>query len=275
MGHDHGRGTDKSACRRRPEWFDAFRGVALLGAMPTETREVRPFSKPRHVLCADTRVLAVPDDWELLPPGDAALSRRIKQDGPSWTVIEQKGGKRFSRGIWAPAARIAALRAERASELQDPAYQRKLDASRTRRAVEQVAYAEDFRAAVLSFLNFHPSRRADAELMARLISDHAVPVGSGTVARTERIPIEQRAEAATIAWMRHQTTGYDTMVIPLVKGRRREVRRLLAQRSIQLLARYRQGHGGGDAPTCALTRALAPHRERAVNPADPQMGLGL
>jgi hypothetical protein len=41
--------------------------------------------------------------------------------------------------------------------------------------------------------------------------------------------------------MRHQTTGYDGMVIPRVKGKRREVRRLLAARSKELLARYRRG----------------------------------
>ncbi len=78
--------------------------------MPTETREVRPFSSPRRVVSAEGRVLTVPDDWALLPPGDAALSRRIKADGPTWTVVEMKGNKRFSRGIWAPAARIEALR---------------------------------------------------------------------------------------------------------------------------------------------------------------------
>ena len=247
--------------------------------MPTEIREVRPFSKPGHVLTLDARVLAVPDGWALLPPGDAALSRRIKEDGPAWTVVEMKGRKRFSRGIWAPAARIAVLQAERAHELNDPAYQRKLDAGRKRRAAEQVAYAEDFRSAVLAFLAFHPSYRVEAELMARLISDHAVPVGSGTVARTERIPIEERAEAATIAWMRHQTTGYDNMVIPLVKGRRREVRRMLAQRSHQLLARYRRGERI-DAATCPLARALKPYREPVVVPAPAstspaQMGLAL
>ena len=242
--------------------------------MPTETREVRPFSKPRHVLSADARVLAVPADWVLLPPGDAALSRRIKQNGPTWTVIELKGGKRFSRGIWAPAARIAALQVERAGERQDPGYQRKLAAGRNRRAVEQIAYAGDFRAAVLAFLNFHPSHCIEADLMARVITDHAVPVGSGTVARTERIPLEQRAEAATIAWMRHQTTGYDNMVIPFVKGRRREVRRMLAQRSLQLLARYRQSQSI-DAATCPLARALVPHREKSPAPATSQMALGL
>jgi hypothetical protein len=218
--------------------------------MPTETREVRPCSKPRHVLSADARVLAVPDDWALLPPGDAALSRRIKQDGPTWTVIEQKGRKRFSHGIWAPAAR-------------------------NRRAAEQTAYAAEFEATVLAYLDFHPAKHVEAALMARLITDHAVPVGSGTVARTERIPIEERAEAATIAWMRHQTTGYDTMVIPLVKGRRREVRRMLAQRSVQLLARYRQGQTI-DPDTCPLARALAPHQPKPPqSPASAQLGLGL
>lgn len=227
--------------------------------MPADAREVRPSSMPRRVIGLDTRVLTVPDDWDLLPPGDAALSRRIKEDGPTWTVIELKGRKRFSRGIWAPATRISALRAELALERQDPAYQRKLDAGRRRRADEQVAYAEEFRLAVLVFLNFHPNHRTDAELMARLIADHAVPVGSGTVARTERIPLAERAEAATIAWMRHQTTGYDNMVIPLIKGRRREVRRMLAQRSMQLLACYRRNEGV-EVATCPLAKALAPHR---------------
>ena len=207
------------------------------------------------MLSTDGRILAVPDSWILLPPGDAALSRRIKQDGPTWTMIEVKGRKRFSRGIWAPGARIEALRAELAAERQDPSYQRKLDAGRKRRAADQAEYVEDFRGAVFEYLAFHPIHAEKAELLARLIADHATPVGSGTVARTERIPIDQRAEAATIAWMRHQTTGYDRMIIPLEKGRRREVRRMLAQRSVQLLARYRQGLVIDEA-SCPLAQAL-------------------
>jgi len=35
--------------------------------------------------------------------------------------------------------------------------------------------------------------------------------------------------------MRHQTTGYDGMVIPRVKGKRREIRRMLARRSQEML----------------------------------------
>ena len=82
---------------------------------------------------------------------------------------------------------------------------------------------------------FHANHAELADRLARAVTEHATPVGSGTVARTKRIPVEQRAEAAVIAWMRHQTTGYDGMAIPRVKGKRREVRRMLARRSHELL----------------------------------------
>ncbi|MBL9187200.1 MAG: DUF2293 domain-containing protein [Opitutaceae bacterium] len=225
--------------------------------MPPLAREVRPGPLPRHVINERSALEAVPDDWALLPPGDAALSRRIKEDGPTLTVIELKGRKRFSRGIWAPAARIEALRAALVTERQDPSYQRQLEAGRRRRAAAQEDYAVDFKTAVFHYLNFHPTHRIEAQALALLIAEHATPVGSGTVARTQRIPIEARAEAATIAWLRHQTTGYDTMNITREKGRRREVRRLLAQRSVQLLARYRAG-APIDRAQCPLSRALQP-----------------
>ena len=86
------------------------------------------------------------------------------------------------------------------------------------------------------------------------MADHATPVGSGTVARTKRISVEQRAEAAVIAWMRHQTTAYESMKIPRIKGKRREVRRMLAQRSKELLDRYRTGASVSD--ECPLYQAL-------------------
>jgi hypothetical protein len=226
--------------------------------MASLAREVRPGPTPRHVLNEHGVVEAVPAGWSLLPPGDAALSRRIKQDGPTLTVIEIKGRKRFSRGIWAPAARIDALRAELTLERQNPAYQKKLDAGRRRRAAAEEDYAADFRDAVFRFLAFHPKHELLARTVANLIAEHATPVGSGTVARTQRIPLEERAEAATIAWLRHQTTGYDHMNIPREKGRRREVRRLLAQRSVQLLARYRSGELI-DRLQCPLHKAVATH----------------
>ncbi|MBC2601831.1 DUF2293 domain-containing protein [Puniceicoccus vermicola] len=220
-----------------------------------ETIEVRPSPKPRHVFTVQGNLLAVPAGWELLPPGDAALSRRIKADGPHWIVKEKKGRKVFSRGIWAPAKRIEALRLALETERADPAYTRKLEQSRARRARQESAYQEDFKQALIDYLGFHPRYELLAKRLADLIGNHATPVGSGTVARTQRIPIEKRAEAATIAWLRHQTTAYDHMHIPRQKGARREVRRMLAQESKCLLAGYRQGTRI-DVENCPLQKAL-------------------
>lgn len=224
--------------------------------MPLQTREVGPGTQPGEVKTSDGQFLKPPADWILLPPGDAALSRRVKAEGPSWLVREKKGRKLFSRGIWAPQERVERLRAILTTERENPAYQRKLDAGRQRRTAAQKVYAGDFEAAVLQFLDFTPAHLPLARQMAQAISAHAVPVGSGTVARTERIPIEDRAAAATIAWMRHQTTAYDNMTIPRVKGMRREVRKMLAQRSKLLLQGYRRGIAPAALSDCPLARAL-------------------
>jgi hypothetical protein len=137
---------------------------------------------------------------------------------------------------------LAELKAERSTE----SFARRKDADARRREKAHETYAEDFTQAVVQFLAFHPAHADLAQRLARIVADHATPVGSGTVARIKRIPLEQRAEAAVIAWMRHQATGYDSTPIPRVKGKRREVRRMLAQRSKELLARYRRGEAGGE-----------------------------
>lgn len=54
--------------------------------------------------------------------------------------------------------------------------------------------------------------------------------------------------------MRHQTTAYDSMHIPRIKGKRREIRRMLAQKSKLLLAGYRNGTTPD--PHCPLNTAL-------------------
>jgi hypothetical protein len=191
----------------------------------------------------------------LLPPGDAALTRRVKAAGDHWVVAEKKGRKVFSRGVWAPAATIEKIRGELEAERATESYIKRREANARRRDQAQDQYVEDFYGAVLAVLAFHPQHADLAERLARAVTDHATPVGSGTVARTKRIPVEQRAEAALIAWMRHQTTGYDGMAIPRIKGKRREVRRLLAQRSQELLGRYRRGEPSPEG--CPLEKALA------------------
>lgn len=215
-----------------------------------------PGPTPNTVRTGDGRVLTVPDGWVLLPPGDAALTRRVKAAGDAWAVTEKKGRKVFSRGVWAPAATVERMRAELETERSTESFAKKKQADARRREAAQAGYVEDFFGAVVAFLAFHPSHAALATRLARAVTDHATPVGSGTVARTMRIPVEQRAEAAVIAWMRHQTTAYDTMRIERVKGKRREVRRMLARRSVELLACYRRGEPASDG--CPLVRALGP-----------------
>lgn len=213
-----------------------------------------PGPTPNTVRDSGGNVLTVPDGWTLLPPGDAALTRRVKAAGDHWVVQEKKGRKVFSRGVWASGATIDRIRAELDAERSTEGFAKKKEADARRRDKAQAEYVEDFYGAVVAFLGFHANYGDLAQRMARAVADHATPVGSGTVARTKRIPVEQRAEAAVIAWMRHQTTGYDGMVIPRVKGKRRKVRRMLARRSHELLERYRRGESAPEG--CPLKKAL-------------------
>lgn len=218
------------------------------------TRTFAPGPTPNTVRTSEGKVLAVPEDWILLPPGDAGLTRRVKAAGDHWIVQEKVGRRTFSRGVFAAAATIDRIRAELDAERSTEGYAKKKEAAARRREKAQAEYVEDFHGAVTAFLAFHPAYADLADRLARAVADHATPVGSGTVARTQRIPVEQRAEAAVIAWLRHQTTGYDGMAIPRIKGKRREVRKMLARRSQELLQRYRRGEPNED--DCPLKRAL-------------------
>jgi Uncharacterized conserved protein (DUF2293) len=200
-----------------------------------------PGPTPNTVRSADGKVLTAPEGWILLPPGDAALTRRVKAAGDHWVVAEKKGRKVFSRGVWTLATTAERIRAELEAERSTEGFAKKKEADARRREKAQEEYVDDFHGAVLSCLAFHEKYADLADRLARAVTDHATPVGSGTVARTKRIPVEQRAEAAVIAWLRHQTTGYDSIVIPRLKGKRREVRRVLARRSHELLDGYRRG----------------------------------
>lgn len=214
-----------------------------------------PGPSSNTVRSPDGKVLHAPEGWVLLPPGDAALTRRVKEAGDHWIVQEKRGRKVFSRGVWAPAATIERIRADLAIERSTADYAKRKEADARRRDRAQAEYVEDFSEAVVSFLAFDSCHADLAARLAKVVTEHATPVGSGTVARTKRIPVGQRAEAAVIAWMRHQTTGYDGMAIPRIKGKRREVRRLLASRSHELLENYRRGQPAAEG--CPLQKALA------------------
>lgn len=192
----------------------------------------------------------------------------MKSAGPSWQVVEKRGRKSFSKGLWAPRVNIDAARAALDAERSTPAYARKRAADVDRRERTHAAYAVSFEQEVFTFLRFAPRWAEVGREVARLVAAHAAPVGSGTVARTQRISIGERAEAAAIAWMRHQTTGYDDMKIERVAGRRREVRRELAQLSRAVLDLHRR-----DSPhaphACTLCAIVArPPADESTHPLD-------
>jgi hypothetical protein len=195
-----------------------------------------------------------PKDWGFLPSGDAAITRKITSKGVFWRVQFKKGRRMISKGIWAPKEVIEEARAEVEKMRSSDTYQKKRVADLKRRAKKQDEYENEFLDEVEKYLNFHPKYKSFEKQMAAAITKHAIPVGSGTVARTAMIPIEERAAKAVIAWMRHQTTGYDNLRIARIKGERRAVRRQLAQRSVALLNNYRNGEI--IAPQCPLRQAL-------------------
>ncbi|MFY0540875.1 DUF2293 domain-containing protein [Nannocystis pusilla] len=225
----------------------------------SESLTLAPTADPRVFVAPDGRRLSPPPGWACLPPGDAALTRRVKLAGPSWAVVEKKGRKAFSRGLWAPADTIESLRAALEAERSTESHAKKRAADVARRERTQATYVVTFEQSVLEFLRFSPRWDALARTVAARVTQHATPVGSGTVARTERIPVEERARAAVIAWMRHQTTGYDDMQIARVKGARREVRRELAELSRAVLDLHRRDepHGARACPLCQAAAAPA------------------
>lgn len=232
------------------------------------------------VFSRNGRRVTLPEAWVFVPSGDPGLTRRLKAAGPCWQVVHNRRGRQEGIGLCVPQTTLERERRRLEDERADPAYERRLEAGRRARAAKQTRYEAEFLSAVQAFLAFAPRWRELGERLAAAVTAHAVPVGSGTVARTERLPLERRAEAAVIAWMRHQTTAYDHLTIARVKGARREVRRQLAVRSRELLQRYRDGLDV-DQETCPLATALrrldaapAPAQARPAVPLRNALGGG-
>ncbi|MBX3211510.1 MAG: DUF2293 domain-containing protein [Labilithrix sp.] len=226
-----------------------------------ESLVLAPTSDPNVFLAPDGRRLTPPAGWVRLPPGDAAITRRVKLAGPSWAVLEKRGRKVFSKGLWAPRENVEAVRGTVEAERSTDGYAKKRQADVARRDRAQAEYVATFEHEVLAFLRFSTEWQPLARALARKVAAHATPVGSGTVARTKRISVAERAEAAVIAWMRHQTTAYDDLAIPRVKGARREVRRELATISRAVLDLHRRDVPHGIA-ACPLCKAVVTAAER-------------
>src|SRR2546430_7336431 len=113
------------------------------------TQTYPPGPTSNTVRAADGRILTAPDGWVLLPPGDAALTRRVKAAGDHWVVAEKKGRKVFSRGIWVAAGTIESIRVELEVERSTEGFAKKKEGDARRREKAQTAYVEDFHGAVI------------------------------------------------------------------------------------------------------------------------------
>jgi len=199
-------------------------------------------------------VLIPPKEWSFLPAGDAGLTRKVTAKGVFWRVQIKKGRRFISKGIWAPSQTILEAQDAVQKIRSTDVYKKKREYDLKRRTKNQEEYAVEFCKAVETFLNFHVKYKMLEKKFAQAVTEHAIPVGSGTVARTKMIPLEERASRAVIAWMRHKTTAYDNIKIARVKGERRAVRRMYAQQSNNLLTKYRRGEELSD--NCPLKKAL-------------------
>jgi hypothetical protein len=142
----------------------------------TGDRTFTPGPTSNTVRNADGKVLTAPEGWILLPPGDAALTRRIKAAGDHWVVQEKKGRKVFSRGVWTPAATVDRIRSELEAERSTEGFAKKKDADARRREKAQAEYVDDFLGAVIAFLAFHANHGDLAERLSRSVKSEGVSV---------------------------------------------------------------------------------------------------
>lgn len=223
--------------------------------MPTETRTFLITKSDNRLKDKTGKVYSVPAGWQKLPSGDASITRKLKSLGPSWTVQEKKGRKSFSHGVWAAKEHIEAAKSLVEAQRADPKHQKKLAQAKVRREEKEVVFSTDFQQEIIKFLNFDKKYQALVEQLAILVKEHAVPVGSGTVARSSSVTLDDKAALAVMAWMRHQTSAYDSTSVPRIKGARRELRRKIARQSERILAKYRSGDEV-DFILCPLYKAL-------------------
>jgi hypothetical protein len=151
----------------------------------------------------------IPDGWELLPAGDAFMTRTVKAAGVYWLCWRPRSRNnphRRVQGLWAPATAIRAAE-ERAQQTAAKRSATRAQSERSRARREQ-RYHDELCAAILHFLDFSPSHAGLAEQIAADTAAHAAVVGSGRVGRTRLLSLEEKAALAVRAHIRHRYTRY-------------------------------------------------------------------
>ena len=154
--------------------------------------------------------LEVPPGWEFLASGDAFMTRRVKAAGRYWLAWLPRTRSRQHRrlvGLWAPSTTIDEARS--AAEQSATARARKRVVNARGRAVHEERYRDDFTSAVVAFLDFAPEHAALGQEIAFSVAAHATVISSGRVGRARQVPLDERAELAARAFIRHRYTDYE------------------------------------------------------------------
>lgn len=158
--------------------------------------------------------LEIPEDWELLPSGDAFLTRRVKAAGVFWLAWKPRSSSRRHRrliGVWAPTTVIEAARTEAEKTAEKRQRARKHGAASRSRAADRDR--QELEAAIVEFLAFSDDHNRLAREIAEGAAARAGVVGSGRVGRTRTIALEDRAALAARAYIRHNLTSYEDNLV--------------------------------------------------------------
>jgi len=170
--------------------------------------------------------IPVPEGWELLESGDALLTRRVKARGKYWEYYHKLKTKSYDikLGIFAPANIIEEERGKISLERRTKEYEQRLQRSRESQEKKEAKYSKEFAEACFQFLDFVPEYEDLAWQIAWGAASVATDVGSGRVGRTNKLPLEKKAELAVRAFIRHNFTNYDERLDDMGEPWYREIR---------------------------------------------------
>jgi hypothetical protein len=215
---------------------------------------------PLCLACADL------DHLVFLPAGDAALTRRAKKaSGLSAVVVRwSRTRKRYERqGLLVEEAGLE--QAEQQCLADEDARMRRRERARERRAAEDVELAANMASEISRLFPQCPAQRAEA------IARHASLRGSGRVGRSAagRSLDEEAITLAVVASVRHEDTGYDSLLMSGIS--RADARDQIRPAVDRVLAAWRGPGRRPDAGQLATARAQlpAPGVRRAERPVDP------
>jgi hypothetical protein len=153
--------------------------------------------------------IEIPPGWELLPSGDAFLTRTVKAAGAYWLSWQPRSRHRQHRrllGLWAPSRVIAEARARAEETAARRAAKRVLGAQSRQR--QEARYRDELEDAIVRFLAFAPAHQGLEQRIAKETAAHAAVVGSGRVGRTRKLTLDDRAALSVRAYIRHRFTSY-------------------------------------------------------------------